>query len=249
MTTCVLSINRGNSLRTSFNNLVFDWLVFPLRKEARTSDVRCFHLTISQASDKCYNLLVPVSQIGLQKFNQVNRFHITLGITLRLVNSSCLYKQSTTLLLRSWIIGLCVQASAVDMIQTMRGFEPSSQSLFGFIFSGVETDLKLSPSGSESEDDSGSSRSVMVMQFLVRHIFFFGLFIFILIFSHLWWFEGWGFGVGVLNWVFGVGVWGLWCGAFSFFWGWGSLYKHRRITLGIKIMRPSEFYEGQNDSK
>ena len=67
-----------------------------------------------------------------------------------------------------------MQALAVDMIQTMRGFEPSSQSLFGFIFSGVETDLKLSPSGSESEDDSGSSRSVMLMQFLVRHIFSLG---------------------------------------------------------------------------
>ena len=224
MTTCVLSINRGNSLRTSFNNLVFDWLVFPLRKEARTSDVRCFHSTISQASDKCYNLLVPLSQRGRRKFNQVNRFHITLGITFRLFSSSCLYKQSTTLLLRSWIIGLCLQALAVDMIQTMRGFEPSSQSLFGFIFSGVETDLKLSPSGSESEDDSGSSRSVMLMQFPVRHIFFSGLFIFILIFYHSWWFEDWGFGVGVLNWVFGVRVWGLWCGALSVFWGWRSLH-------------------------
>ena len=36
-------------------------------------------------------------------------------------------------------------------------------------------------------------------------------------------------------WGFGVGVWGLWCGAFWVFWGWGSLYKHRRITLGIKL--------------
>ena len=55
----------------------------------------------------------------------------------------------------------------------------------------------------------------------------------------LWWFGVWGFGVGVLYWVFGVGVfswWGLgpvvW-GLLGFL-GWGSLYKHKRITLGKK---------------
>ena len=37
--------------------------------------------------------------------------------------------------------------------------------------------------------------------------FFLGFFsILFLIFAHLWWFGGWGFGVGVLDWVFGVGV-------------------------------------------
>ena len=54
----------------------------------------------------------------------------------------------------------------------------------------------------------------------------------------------WGFGVGVLYWVFGVGlfhlmgfgarVWGL-----LGFWGWGALYKHKRITLGKMVRRVS----------
>ena len=55
--------------------------------------------------------------------------------------------------------------------------------------------------------------------------------------AHLWW-----FGVGVLYWVFGVGVfswWGLgpvvW-GILGFL-GWGSLYKHKRITLETKMVR------------
>ena len=43
--------------------------------------------------------------------------------------------------------------------------------------------------------------------------------------------------LGVLVWVFGVGVsvvgaWGLWCDAFWVFAGWGSLYKHKRTNLG-----------------
>ena len=32
-------------------------------------------------------------------------------------------------------------------------------------------------------------------------------------------------------------VWGPWCGAIWVFWGWGFLYKHRRITLGKQICR------------
>ena len=54
---------------------------------------------------------------------------------------------------------------------------------------------------------------------------------------HLWWFRGWGFGIWVLKSFFGVGisvdgVWGMWHRAFLVLWSWGSLYKHRRITLG-----------------
>ena len=46
-----------------------------------------------------------------------------------------------------------------------------------------------------------------------------------------------GLGVWVLDWVLVKGfdgVWGLWCGAFWVLLGWGSPYKHRRITLGKK---------------
>ena len=64
---------------------------------------------------------------------------------------------------------------------------------------------------------------------------------FFLNFAHLWWFGVWGFGVGVLFWVFGVGAfswWGLgpvvW-GLLGFL-GLGSLYKHKRITLGKKMV-------------
>ena len=32
------------------------------------------------------------------------------------------------------------------------------------------------------------------------------------------------------------GVWGQWCEALWFFWGLESLYKHRMITLGIKML-------------
>ena len=50
----------------------------------------------------------------------------------------------------------------------------------------------------------------------------------------------WGFGVEVLDLVFGDGfpvdwVCGLWCGAFWVFLGWGSLYKHKRINLGKMV--------------
>ena len=48
--------------------------------------------------------------------------------------------------------------------------------------------------------------------------------------------------VGLGSWIRFVGlgfsfdwIWGLWCRAFWVFWGLGSLYKHRRITLGIKL--------------
>ena len=46
-----------------------------------------------------------------------------------------------------------------------------------------------------------------------------------------------GFGVGVLDWVFGVGVFGWWglgpvvLGLLGFL-GWGCLYKHKRVTMG-----------------
>ena len=49
------------------------------------------------------------------------------------------------------------------------------------------------------------------------------------------------FGVWVLNRVFGVGVFLLvgfgacGVGPSGFFWGWGSLYNHRRITLGTNF--------------
>ena len=60
--------------------------------------------------------------------------------------------------------------------------------------------------------------------------------------SFLFWliYGGLGFGVlglgsyiGFFGSGFSVdGVWGLWCGAFWVFLGWGSIYKHKRITLG-----------------
>ena len=64
---------------------------------------------------------------------------------------------------------------------------------------------------------------------------------FFLILAHLWWFGVWGFGVGVFYWVFGVGVFSWW-GLGPLVWGllgflgWGSLYKHKRITLGKKMV-------------
>ena len=53
------------------------------------------------------------------------------------------------------------------------------------------------------------------------------------IFSHFLWFWGWGLGLGFWGWGFQLMglepevVWGL-----VAFLGLGSLYKHRRITLG-----------------
>ena len=35
--------------------------------------------------------------------------------------------------------------------------------------------------------------------------------------------------------------WGQWCGAFCFFLGWGSLYKHRIITVGKNLL-PNNVY-------
>ena len=59
------------------------------------------------------------------------------------------------------------------------------------------------------------------------NIIFPGLFFKIFpIFDHLWWFWLLGFGIGVLVWVFGLGVFSCW--------GLGSLHKHKRITLGKK---------------
>ena len=77
-----------------------------------------------------------------------------------------------------------------------------------------------------------------------RFIFFPGLF-FIIFFLFWLIYGGLGFGVlglgsyiGFLGLGFSVdGVWGLWCGAFWVFLGWGSLYKHKRITLGKKMVR------------
>ena len=65
---------------------------------------------------------------------------------------------------------------------------------------------------------------------------------FFLILAHLWSFGVWRFGVGSYIGVFWVGVfswWGLgpvvW--GLLVFLGWGSLYKHKRITLGEKMIR------------
>ena len=50
-------------------------------------------------------------------------------------------------------------------------------------------------------------------------------------------FGGGGLGLGFWGWSFQsvIGVLGLWCGSFWVFWGWGSLYKHRIITLGKNL--------------
>ena len=48
---------------------------------------------------------------------------------------------------------------------------------------------------------------------------------------------GLGSCIGFLGLGFSVdGVWGLWFGAFWVFLGWGSLYEHKRITLGKKMV-------------
>ena len=64
------------------------------------------------------------------------------------------------------------------------------------------------------------------------------------IFSHLWWFGVLGFGswIGFLGLGFSVdGVLGLWCEAIRGFWGWGSLYKQLRITLGKNFANRKSF--------
>ena len=73
-------------------------------------------------------------------------------------------------------------------------------------------------------------------------IFFFPGLFFIIFILLLLIYGGLGFGVLGLGSYFGFlglglsvdGVWGLWCGAFWVFLGLGSLYKHKRITLGKK---------------
>ena len=80
----------------------------------------------------------------------------------------------------------------------------------------------------------------------INALFFPGLFF--LIFSYFCSFlVVWGFGVGVLFWVFGVGVFSWWGlgpvvqGLLGLF-GWGSLYKHKIITLEkemVQFCRPS----------
>ena len=51
----------------------------------------------------------------------------------------------------------------------------------------------------------------------------------------------WGLGLGSWIGFLGLGlsvdgVWGLGCGAFWVLWGWGSLYNHKRNTLGKKMV-------------
>ena len=67
------------------------------------------------------------------------------------------------------------------------------------------------------------------------------LYIFFLFFAHLWWFGGWlvfwGLGFGFWGWSFQLmGFCDCGVGFSGFFWDWGSLYKHRRMTLRKKIM-------------
>ena len=49
--------------------------------------------------------------------------------------------------------------------------------------------------------------------------------------------EGWDF--GGLGLELGFGAYLIWCEASGFFWGWGSLHKHIRITLGIIMVHLS----------
>ena len=53
-------------------------------------------------------------------------------------------------------------------------------------------------------------------------------------FSHVWWFEGWVIVVRVLCW-WGLGASGVWPSLFLLL-GRSSVYKHRRKTLGIKMV-------------
>ena len=69
-------------------------------------------------------------------------------------------------------------------------------------------------------------------------VILYNFFSFLLIYGGLG-FWGWGLGLGFLGLGFSiVGVLGLWCGAFGVFLDWGSLYKHRRTTLGKKLCLP-----------
>ena len=77
---------------------------------------------------------------------------------------------------------------------------------------------------------------------IYRYIFSHGYsFFFFLFFVHLWWFGVWrfwgcglglGFRVALFSWRgFAIVVWAFW----FFFWGLGSLYKHRRVNLGKDV--------------
>ena len=77
-----------------------------------------------------------------------------------------------------------------------------------------------------------------MIRFVKHYIFSQGYFL--TYFSFLLIYGGLGVGVlGLWSWIGFVGlgfsfdgVWGLWCKAFWVFWGWGSLNKYRRISLG-----------------
>ena len=77
--------------------------------------------------------------------------------------------------------------------------------------------------------------------FLPLYLF---LFLFFLLFSHfysilvVWGLGVWGRGLGLGFWVWGFRWWGFGPGVWGLlgFWGWGSLYKHRRITLGKNLL-------------
>ena len=67
--------------------------------------------------------------------------------------------------------------------------------------------------------------------------------------AHLRWFGDWGFGIGVLKWVIGVGDCQLIgfraCGVGPVVWGLMGCccrYKHRRINLGKKPLRADLFW-------
>ena len=79
-------------------------------------------------------------------------------------------------------------------------------------------------------------RSTLACYIFFPRVILYNFFLFLLIYGGL------GFGVLWLGSYFGFlglglsvdRVWGLWCGAFWVFLGLGSLYKHKRITLGKK---------------
>ena len=64
---------------------------------------------------------------------------------------------------------------------------------------------------------------------------------FFLFFANLWWFRcwrflGWGLRLGFCGWSFQLmGFRDCGMGRSGFFWDFGSIYKHRRMTLGKKL--------------